>query len=197
MTNEEFVETANPHSWFLVADDLHYQAKILMQNFGTRTLTRRDLTTGDSISWDNSNRAVFLLASFALENAIKAFLVYDHPGWISNGTLSKHLKTHSLTKLSKMSNLVPYKQRSQAILKIFEDGNESWARYPCSLKKDFTREPLILDHELWCGYLWLMKAYGKKLINLLSKRWDGPHGFSGHYNIDGTFFDNHINHAKD
>ena len=137
------------------------------------------------------------LGIIPIENAIKAFLVYEHPGWISNGTLSKHLKTHSLTKLSGMSNLVPYKKRSQSILKNFEDGNESWARYPCSLTKDYTKDPLILDHKLWLRYLWLMKAYGKRLINLLSKRWDGPHGFSGHYKISGTFLDTYTYHAQD
>ncbi|KJY79279.1 hypothetical protein TW78_00830 [Vibrio coralliilyticus] len=165
MTNIEFVNSANPHSWFLVADDLHSQAEFLMKSFGQGELIRRDFVNGTSDSWDNINRSVFLLASFALENTIKAFLVYENPDWISNGVISKKMRSHSLSKLVQMSNLIPYKDRGQSILTIFENGNESWARYQ-----------------------WLIGAYGKRLVKLLEKKWEGPHGFSGSYEISGCFF---------
>jgi len=189
MTNIEFVNSANPHSWFLVADDLHSQAEFLMKSFGQGELIRRDIVNGKSDSWDNINRSVFLLASFALENAIKAFLVYENPDWISNGVISKKMRSHSLSKLVQMSNLIPYKDRGHAILTIFENGNESWARYPCSLTKDSTADPIALDKKLWARYQWLIGAYGKRLVKLLEKNWEGPHGFSGHYEISGCFFD--------
>ena len=37
--------------------------------------------------WAATNKATFLLCAFALENAIKAFLIYEHPAWISDGCL--------------------------------------------------------------------------------------------------------------
>jgi hypothetical protein len=86
----------------------------------------------DNIILDQSrgiDRSVFLLGGFALENAIKAFLVYENPQWVSNGRLSRNLKSHSLTALQSKSELVPYKKRHVSILKAFEGGLDSWFRY--------------------------------------------------------------------
>ena len=187
ITNEQFVQMANPHSWFLVADNLHAQAVALRNTVGQSLLTFRDIKVRFEESWDATNRSVFLISGFALENALKAFLVYENPGWISNGTLSRKLRSHSLTGLSQLSTLVPYKNRSQSILRGFEDGLESWARYPCSLSKEDAKKEQLLSEKLWKGYEWLVPAYGRKLRNLLSKEWRGPHGFHGSYKIKGSF----------
>ncbi|REC96427.1 hypothetical protein [Kushneria indalinina] len=187
MTNEEFVELACPHSWFLVADDLHLQAVELRQRFGRGHLTHIDHRSKIKVSWDNANRSTFLLASFALENSIKAFLVYENPGWISNGTLAKNLRSHELTDLAKMSTNIPYKEKGKKTLRAFEEGNESWARYPCALKKEDSAQPLILNEELWDRYEHLMAAYGRRLIHLLSTPWKGPHGFRARYEIKGNY----------
>lgn len=85
----QFVEQAQPHSWMLVADNLHDQAKVLRKLRGSSLLTRN--SENSSTTWVNTDRAVFLLCGFALENAIKAFLVYENPSWISNGRLSGKL----------------------------------------------------------------------------------------------------------
>lgn len=187
MTNEEFVELACPHSWFLVADDLHGQAEELRKGFGQGHLTHHDYRSGMKVIWDNTNRSTFLLASFALENAIKAFLVYENPGWISNGKLSKFLRSHKLTDLAEKSTNIPYKTKAWGTLRAFEEGNESWARYPCALSKENSAQPSSLDEGLWEKYEWLMAAYGRRLIKLLSVHWKGPHGFGGKYEIRGSF----------
>lgn len=187
MTNEEFVEMANPFGWYIVAENLHEQAVDLRTNAGGGELTRVDYTTGKRVSWDNTNRATYLLASFALENALKAFLVYENPGWISNGKLSRHLRSHELTTLASMSNHVPYKKRGNLILKAFEEGNQSWARYPCALNKEQTEDQGHLNDSLWHKYEWLIGSYGRKLVKLLSINWKGPHGFHGRYEIKGNF----------
>lgn len=155
ITNEQFVEMANPHSWFLVADNLHAQAIQLRKNQGQSFLTFRDFKDGHEESWDATNRSVFLIGGFALENALKGFLVYENPDWISNGSLSRKLRSHSLTGLSKLSGLVPYKKRSQSILRGFEDGLESWARYPCSLSKEDAKKNRCLA-----------RSYGKGMSGL-------------------------------
>lgn len=103
VNNETFVEMANPHSWFLVADNLHTQAMELRSSVGRSNLARKDYLYNTELSRDATNRSVFLLSGFALENALKAFLVYENPDWISNGTLSRKLRSHSLTKLCEMS----------------------------------------------------------------------------------------------
>jgi hypothetical protein len=187
MTNEEFVNSACPHSWFLVADELHNQAAELMKGYGNETTKYTGFSTGKDNSWDNSNRAVFLLVSFALENAIKAFIIYENPDFISNGQISKEIRSHKLSELAAKSNLIPFKNRGLKILQTFEDGNESWARYPCGLNSGKTRDPLVLDQKLWARYQWLIGAYGRRLAKLLSKHWHGPHGSHGKYEIEGRF----------
>lgn len=140
-------------------------------------------------SWDAANRSMFLLGGFALENCIKAFLVYENPSWISNGRLSRLLKSHSLTALAAKSNLLPYAKRGVPILRAFEAGLETWARYPCGLSIEDSQREQVLDEKLWLGYLRLMRAYVRRLKSLLSKMWHGPHGASGYFQFAGDFFD--------
>ena len=123
----EFEEFANPHSWFLVASELHEQA-MLLRNGNSSIITRRSYAEQHEITWSTSNRTVILLAGFALENIIKAYLVYEHPVFVKNGLLSNKLRTHKLTNLAKQSSLLPYQPRSTNILRYYEDGLESWAR---------------------------------------------------------------------
>jgi hypothetical protein len=75
--HEQFVEMANPHSWFLTADNLYEQTIALYRLRGRSSITRIDYRTGITTRWDDTNKSVFLLGGFALENAIKAFLVYE------------------------------------------------------------------------------------------------------------------------
>lgn len=185
--NELFVQGwANPHSWLLAADDLHEQALAqYRRRDGSVLLIKKD---GETKSWDRVDKSIFLLGGFALENAIKAFLVYENPEWVANGRLSHHLRSHSLTKLQAKSKLIPYKQRHIAVLKGFEAGLESWARYPCALTFDRTEEADSLAPELWAGYIRVMRAYGIRLRSLLSKKyWVGPHGFTGRWTFGAGF----------
>ncbi len=185
--NAMFVERmANPHSWLLTADNLHEQAIALYGRTGRASITLIDRDRSRT-TWDSVNRSVFLLGGFALENAIKAFLVYEHPGWISNGVLSKKLRSHSLTDLQKQSALVPFKRQYLWVLKQFEDELESWARYPCALTASETVHERKLSPRLWSGYLRVMEAYGASLKKLLSKEWKGPNGFIGRWTFSGDF----------
>jgi hypothetical protein len=171
----EFADLASPHCWLMVADNLHEQAVGLYKNRGNAFVTRTD-RRGERFPRDSTNRAVFLLGGFALENALKAFLIYENPSWVSNGRLARLLRTHSLTKLNQNSRLAPYKKRYTWILKEFEDGLESWARYPCALSLEDSRHESSLGERTWNGYLFVMSAYGRSLQKLLSAGWSGPHG---------------------
>jgi len=138
-------------------------------------------------TWDGINKSVYLLGGFALENAIKSFLVYENPHWISNGSLSRRLRSHSLTSLQKQSALIPFKRQHLIVLQEFEDSIESWARYPCALSVADSMDQRIIRPTLWNGYIKLMSAYGKRLQKMLSGAWNGPHGFYGRWTFRGNW----------
>ncbi len=184
----EFEKYAHPHSWFLVASELHEQAKSL-KTLSSSEITRIDYEQNKFNKWETANRSTFLLAGFALENILKAFLIYENPRLIENGTLSREIRLHKLSELALKSKLIPYKDRSTNTLRYFEDGLESWARYPCSLNINETKEQELLSKKMWGNYLWLVRAYEKRFKKLIAKGWDGPHEFSGSFKIEGTWLD--------
>ena len=179
---QAFIAAADPHQWMLSAADLHEQAVALH--------SRRGISQGthggpgrSAVTWDGSNRATFLLAPFALESAIKAFLVYEHPEWIHGGRLDDELCSHKLTKLAGKSTLIPYRDRDQSILVTFENGNESWMRYPCGRHADDIAPQRPMEDRLWLGYRRTMRAYGKTLARLLAKGWTDPNGRKGSWTL--------------
>lgn len=182
----EFEEHANPHSWFLVASELHEQAKSLRDSSASK-ITQHDYATGRAVTWEASNRTVILLAGFALENIIKGYLVYEHPNFVQGGFLSNKIKTHKLSKLARESNLLPYRSQGNNTLKYFEDGLESWARYPCGLNWAQTKDQHLLKEKVWNSYLWLMRAYELRFKKLMRKGWKGPHKFDGSFEISGSW----------
>jgi hypothetical protein len=188
--NRRFVDDfANPHSWVMTAEDLHEQASLLYRMRDRSSI--RSLVNANNILISQTrvvDKSIFLLCGFALENAIKAFLVYEHPQWISNGNLSGRLKSHSLTALQAQSSLIPYKKRYLWVLSTFEDGLESWARYPCALTVADTKDSQNLYDTSWDGYTRVMHAYGKRLTQLFDKEWRGPHGTRGQWDMRGDTF---------
>jgi hypothetical protein len=185
--NHQFVEEmANPHLWLMTADDLHTQAVATYGQQG-RSFMTRTAAEGAAVTWNGVNRLVFLLGGFALENALKSFLVFENPHWISNGRLAANLRSHRLTSLQEQSKLVPFRRKYRWVLEQFEEGLESWARYPCGLTATESRNHRIMQKRVWNGYLALMEAYGKRLTLLLSKQWNGPHGFRGRWTFQGEF----------
>jgi hypothetical protein len=100
---KRFVEEfANPHSWLMMADNLHEQATEIYERRSRSTIITKVNANREIVQQTRGiDKLVFLLGGFALENAIKAFLVYENPGWVSNGRLSGNLRSHSLTGLHK------------------------------------------------------------------------------------------------
>lgn len=185
--NKRFVEEfANPHSWLMMADDLHEQATTIYENRNRSSILTKVNASGEILQQTRLiDKSVFLLGGFALENAIKAFLVYENPSWISNGRLSTKLRSHSLSGLQKQSKLIPYKTRHIHVLEAFESGLDSWFRYPCAVAvQDTKQESPLFDH-LWVSYGKVMCAYGKKLRTLLNKGWNGPHSTYGRWTFQG------------
>lgn len=173
---EKFVDAANPHKWLLSAESLHGQALSLWRNRGREQLTvTRD--GHSTLTWDMTNKATFLLAAFAMENMIKAFLVYEFPDYVSDGCL-KGITSHDLPALADKSSLVPYKARDRWVFEAFAEGNESWMRYPCGRTADDVQFEQQFSANLWVKYCAMMNLYAVKLKKLLAKGWTGP---CGHY----------------
>jgi hypothetical protein len=84
--NKKFAAAAHPLNWYEVAKLMHENAHLL-HNSPQGYVTYSDGV--ESITRPTSNRSVFLLAAFALENLIKAFLVYENPHYIADGKLSR------------------------------------------------------------------------------------------------------------
>jgi hypothetical protein len=106
---------------------------------------------------------------------MKAFLIYEHPAWISDGELHRQLTNHKLVALSGKSSLIPYAKRDSWVLAAFEEGNESWMRYPCPLRACELRTEPQLQDKLWQAYLQVMEGYGQEVKRLLERGWKGPH----------------------
>ena len=187
-TDEQwFANMANPHSWLMLADNLFKQAVVLNNRKGSEFITMTD-GQGRRMRWDAVDRSMFLLAGFALENAIKAFLVYENPSWVADGKLDWKLRSHRLVKLKNRSKLIPMPIRSETMLSVFEDGLESWSRYPCGLTAELTDHQRWFTPELWASYCDLMRRYGGRLQKLLIKGWKGPHGQFGRWSFIGERF---------
>ncbi|MCC5778503.1 hypothetical protein H7H48_05530 [Nitratireductor sp. B36] len=174
-----FVDAANPHQWFYTAENLHNQAYALWSNRG-RSQTTLSQSGRASVTWDDTNRGTFLLAAFAMENMLKAFLVYENPSSISDGYL-KEITTHDLWRLANRSSLIPYKDRDRWVFEALSLGNESWARYPCGRNADDIQPEGQFTKKLWEKYCAMMRAYANKIKKLLSKGWDGPYGYYGRW----------------
>lgn len=182
-----FAELANPHHWLLTADNLFEQCVRLHRQKGRGHIQFTD-GHGKTLRWDTVDRSMFLLGGFALENAIKAFLVYENPNFVADGRLARELRHHRLTDLKNQSSLIPMPKRSEPIIAVLEKGIETWSRYPCGLTAEQSDLQRWFTPELWTAYCRLMKRYGEKLKILLEKGWSGPHNTGGTWQFHGMSF---------
>jgi hypothetical protein len=179
MNEATFAESASPLQWYEVAKLLHESACRL---YRTRDQSLVRYTNhGRELSVERSavNRPVFLLAGFSLENVLKAYVVYENPKYVSEGRLGQQLRTHKLTVLLDRCRQVPYKARHEGLMRIFEEGLNSWARYPCGLSATDSDIEGVLSERLWSRYERTFAVVSTKLERLLSRNWVGPHGTGG------------------
>jgi hypothetical protein len=173
-----FAQAAHPLNWYEVAKLMHENAHAL------HTSPQGYVTYSDgveSITRPTSNRSVFLLAAFALENLIKAFLIYENPKYIENGKLSRQLLNgHSLSKLQKKCRKIPSPKRTLHVFETLEGGINSWARYPCATSVERESKERVVTPEFWEAYNYVFNLYSQRLEKLLAKNWKGPHGVAGH-----------------
>ena len=172
--NTKFATSAHPVNWYEVAKLMHENAQAL-HNMPQGVVSYSD---GNKIvTRPTSNRSVFLLAAFALENLIKAYLIYENPTYIEGGKLSGQLlNRHSLSKLQKKCKNIPSPKRTAHVFETLEVGVNSWARYPCATSIQRETEERAVTPEFWAAYNRVFDLYSRKLEKLLSKNWKGPYG---------------------
>ncbi len=176
--NKKFANAAHPMNWYEVAKLMHENAYIL-HTYPQGYVTHSNGI--ESITSPASNRSVFLLAAFALENLIKAFLVYENPHYIAKGKLSKKLlNAHNLSELQKKCKKIPSPKRTRHVFETLEVGINSWARYPCATSVEWESKERIVTPEFWKTYNHVFNLYSQRLEQLLSKKWKGPYGIAGH-----------------
>lgn len=173
-THIKFAERALPLNWLEVAKLLHENAKLLHNN-DQGSLTQ--IFHGKAVTRRISNRPVFLLAAFALENLLKAYLIYENPNYIEGGRLSRNLLNgHSLSQLQKACRNIPSPKRTRHVFETLEVGVNSWARYPCSTSVTRETEEREVTDAFWLEYNKVFDLYRRRLEALLAKRWIGPYG---------------------
>tara|TARA_R110002074_G_scaffold373069_3_gene548887 strand:- start:40800 stop:41354 length:555 start_codon:yes stop_codon:yes gene_type:complete len=171
---KKFATAAHPLNWYEVAKLMHENAHTLHYS-SQGTVTYSDGV--ESITRPTSNRSVFLLAAFALENLIKAYLIYENPRYIEGGKLSKQLLNgHSLSKLQKKCKKIPSPKRTLHVFETLEVGVNSWARYPCATSIERESKERSVTPEFWASYNWVFDLYSKRLEQLLSKKWECSYG---------------------
>ena len=176
--NRKFASAAHPLNWYEVAKLLHENASTLHNSPQGYVIYSDGV---NEITQKTSNRSVFLLAAFALENLIKAFLIYENPKYIEGGRLSNQLlNKHSLSKLQKQCKNIPSPKRTLHVFETLEVGINSWARYPCATSIDRESQERTVTPQFWEAYNNVFNLYSKKLEKLLSKKWKGAYGEEGH-----------------
>jgi hypothetical protein len=123
---------------------------------------------------------VFLLAAFAMENLLKAFLIHQHPEYVEGGRLSRELLNgHNLSKLQAKCRHIPSPKRTRHVFETLEVGVNSWARYPCSTSLERESAERAVTPEFWKEYNRVFDLYSQRLEKLLSRNWVGAYGEIG------------------
>jgi hypothetical protein len=173
--HRDFARAALPLNWYENAKLLHENAHTLHATQHQRAVVYSDGIRAKQRS--TTSRAVFLLSAFALENLIKAFLIYENPTYIEGGKLSKKLLNgHSLSGLQKACKKIPSPLRTRFVFEALEVGVNSWARYPCSTAIERETEERAVTPEFWAAYNKVFDLYSRRLESLLEKLWKGPYG---------------------
>lgn len=183
--HDAFLQTANPHSWFLVAENLFSRSVDLAKN-PTDMLTHTPGWKHDLVARRESCRV--------LARWLRTRELYQRPTRLRKSSLGIErnplwpIAVTLSNKLHDLSKTVPYRNRMRWVLECFEAGLESWARYPCGLNESAVPVEAHLSTRLWQAYVKLAFAYGRRLQSHLSKGWRGPHGFHVVFDFEGSMF---------
>ena len=96
----EFVRRGSPSEWADYAVELHKALDILWQQEDNGLIIKYESFDQQVNQKTHISRTWLLLAAFSIENLLKGILIYEHPEYISNGSLASNVTNHSLTNLA-------------------------------------------------------------------------------------------------
>lgn len=113
---------------------------------------------------DSINKPLHLLAGFAIENILKALIIFENPSYVSGGRLARCLLSHNLTALSEQANADKIHQYLGRICLILESGLTTWARYPSEASvKDIKSAERDMNDLDWLLYKDAFKSLNAEL----------------------------------
>lgn len=180
---QAFIRNAMPGEWLSVAQELHDAATLVWscRDEAARLEAEEQLQSDGVISPEvhtlpGINRSYFLLAGFALENAVKGLLIAQNPEYISQGELRGGLATHRLTTLIARIPDLALSDSEATLCHALEAAIPSWGRYPVPKRpRDLTKE-IPATRELWSVYTQLFSRVARKLYVAIRDGWDSGVG---------------------
>ena len=136
---QEFVRDALPAEWLSYAEELHDAAEALWAARGESMCLKMRTLLGGAVRVERKTgheRSYILLASLALENALKALLVSADPSLINSGALARCLRNHKLMGLADRVSGLRLSSEENRVLHICQDAIPYWGRYPVPLTYD-------------------------------------------------------------
>lgn len=135
-----FVRDAKPNEWRSLANELRDAAEVLWQDKGnglraeinqwTEIVDGKLVTRKETRELYSISRPFVLLAGFAIENMLKAFLVESDPSLILAGELHPTLKSHDLEQLITRLPELELSKEELEFCRIATSAIPYWGRYP-------------------------------------------------------------------
>lgn len=194
-----FVRDATPDAWRDCASELRNSAELLWKDRSNSL--RVEAVEGWELDENGQleakaeskkiysvSRSYFLLAGFALENLLKGYLVAANPSLITDGTLSKDIKTHKLSILFKKIEGFDLDSQESEFCSIAEQAIPYWGRYPVPLTFSKVVPEVGLTDELRQGFLTVYDRLDERLYEKIRDGWDSGVGVKLH-KIDDPKYD--------
>jgi len=178
-----FVRDALPIGWLEYSEELEEAAEILWANSGNGFSLQAETQLDDSTLIKKSSahsRSYILLASLALENALKGLIIANDAKLISSGKLDKSLKSHNLTDLAKKIDGLILSKDEKRILQVCQDAIPYWGRYPIPLEYKGLKPVQAVNDRFRACFRQLHYRLCKSLYDLQQAGWDsgvGPLSF--------------------
>lgn len=173
--NQIFVMKAAPNNWVDYADELRNSMEYLWERESWGVKIEYDKIDGYNEK-SLISRTWLLLAGFAIENLIKGLIIAQYPSYISNGKLSRELRTHKILNLAMSIEGISLSSEEQNLLKIFEKCIPSWGRYPIPIDIEEISAEVNATTKIKVTFETLFDKFNIQIEEILKQGWKGPHG---------------------
>lgn len=171
---QHFALAASPPAWKDFAVELHNSASMLWSMEGQGLLVSSD-GLGRLMKKSHISRTFLLLAAQSVENLLKAIIISEQPSLVSNGELSKEIRSHKLTYLAGLISEMDFHEEEVNLLNIFQEAISYWGRYPSPLYSDQLTLEKVATDEFHAEYERLYDRIHRHLYQLIRNGWQGPH----------------------